>query len=173
MEIEPTHYEAGEALEHYTPGRDLSAFQVESLIRNSDRRNVVASLREAHAALAENEPRQSVEVGKRWKALALQEQWDNWVAERDQLRSEIRRGWECLDQVERELDLLHSRLEEWPAYERVCGRNPLLECIQAIAAQEHIQQFLPVWLKRREEQLQALTQRMSRWAKEHDVEHLV
>jgi hypothetical protein len=47
----------------------------------------------------------------------------------------------------------------------------LLEYIQAIAAQEHIQQFLPLWLERREEQLQGLSQRMSSWAKEHDVEH--
>jgi len=114
------------------PERDLSAFQVECLIRNSDRRNLVSSLREVHAALAGNEQRQTVDIGKRREALALQEQWDNWVVERDQLRSESRRGRECLEQVQRELALLRSKLEEWPAYERVCGRNPLPEYMQAL-----------------------------------------
>jgi hypothetical protein len=72
------------------------------------------------------------------------------------MRTEIKRGWELLEQVQRELAVLRARLDEWAGYEVVCGKNPLSEYMQAIAAKERIEQYLPVWLKRREEQLHAL-----------------
>ena len=102
-------------------------------------------------------------------ALALQEQWDVWFAKRDQMRSEIKRGWEFLEQVQRELAVLRTRLDEWPGYEVVCGKNPLSEYMQAIAAKERIEQYLPSWLKRREEQLHALNRQLEHCARNNSV----
>jgi len=47
------------------------------------------------------------------------------------------------------------------------------EYMQALVAKEHIQQFLPVWIKRREDRPAGALQRMERWAKEQGVEHLL
>jgi len=90
----------------------------------------------------------------------LQGQWDAWSSKRDQMRTEIRRGWEFLEQIQRELAVLRARLDEWAGYEVVCGKNPLPDYMQTIAAKERIEQYLPVWLKRREEQLTALDSQM-------------
>jgi hypothetical protein len=62
------------------------------------------------------------------------------------------------------LATLRSRLEEWPGYETVCGKNPLSEYMQTIAAKERIEQYLPVWLKRREEELHSLSREIERGA---------
>lgn len=82
------------------------------------------------------------------------------VSKRDQMRTEIKRGRELLEQVQCELVVLRARLDEWAGYEVVCGKNPLSDYMQAIAVKERIEQYLPVWLKRREEQLHALDRQM-------------
>jgi len=173
MEIEPMTGDGMGLSEHEAAGKDLSAFQLECLVRNSDNRNLVAPLREVHAALGENEKAEWATEDKRRAALALQEQWDRWLEQREQLRNEIKRGRECLEQVQKDLTLLRARLEEWPTYERICGRNPLPESMQSLLATERIEQFLPGWLRRREDQLQALIWKMEQSAKEDGVEHLL
>jgi len=105
-------------------------------------------------------------------ASALQEQWNSWLTKRDQMRTEIKRGRELLEQIQRELAVLRARLDEWAGYEVVCGKNPLSEYMQAIATKERIEQYLPVWLKRREEQLQALDRQMEHNAARSGAEQL-
>ena len=171
METEPMNWR-GTEIEQEATAADLSAIQVECLIRNSDNRNLIASVREVHATLRES-PGNEATKNKRRTALALQEQWDAWFVERDQLRAEIKRGRECLEQVRREVATLRARLEEWSAYERICGKNPLNDYMQSMAARENIEKFLPSWLERREDQLKSLENKMADYAKEHDVEHLL
>ena len=172
METQPLDWEVAEPIEREAANRDLTTIQVECLIRNSDNRNLVASVREVHAALGGVETTGATE-GQCRAALARQEQWDAWSVEREQLRNEIKRGCECLEQVQGELAMLQARLEDWPAYERICGRNPLPEYMQALAAKRGIAQFLPEWLKRREKRLQELGQQMEQYARLNGVEHLL
>lgn len=173
MEIEPMTWEGMGQIERDNAGRDLSAVQLECLVRNSDNRNLVAPLRQAHAALGETARAELATEDKRKAALALQERWDRWFEQREQLRSEIKRGRECLEQVQKELALLRARLEDWPSYERICGRNPLPESMQSILAKERVEEFLPGWLRRREDQLHALGRKMEQYAREDGVEHLL
>lgn len=105
-------------------------------------------------------------------ASARREQWDTWFNKRDQMRMEIKRGWELLEQVQRELAVLRARLDEWAGYELVCGKNPLSDYMQTIAAKERIEQYLPIWLKRREEQLHALDRQMEHGALQTGTEEL-
>jgi len=173
MEIEPMSWQTTDMLEPEAAGRDPSTIQLECIIRNSDNRNLVAPLREIHALWEETETIEPSTPGKRRAALAVQEQWDRWFEQREILRNEIKRGRECLDQVQKELLLLRGRLEDWPNYERICGRNPLAEYMQSIAAKERIEQFLPGWVRRREEQLRAVELKMEESAKQNGVEHLL
>jgi hypothetical protein len=78
----------------------------------------------------------------------------------EQLLSDIKRGEECLQQLQRELVSLRADLEAWPEYERVCGTNPLAGYLQAISTKEQLVNFLPGWLKRQQEQLQSLSRTM-------------
>ncbi len=103
--------------------------------------------------------------------LAIQEQLGTWCAQRDTLANEIKRGREFLDQVQAELTALRSGLEDWPAYERVCGVNPLPDYLESIAVKEGIERFLPGWLRRRERQLHDLESRMMHRAQENGLEH--
>src|SRR5262249_45828255 len=173
MEVEPVSWETTEELRGESVGRHLTEIQIESFVRNSDNRNLVAPLREAHAALAEAQRTEGVPEEKGKAALAIQEQWNTWSVRREELRNEVKRGRECLEQVRKELAALRVRLEEWPTYENICGRNPLPEYMQSLVAKQHIEQFLPGWVKRREEQLLALGRQMEQRAKQNDVEHLL
>ena len=83
-----------------------------------------------------------------------------WDVQRELLVSQIKRGEECLDQIRRDLAAVRADLEEWPAYERICGRNPLADYLQSISAKEQIVKFLPGWLKRQRQQLQNLNRKM-------------
>src|SRR5947209_1163157 len=140
--------------------------QIESFLRNADETKLVPDLKEARARLAQkSEPRETLGENRR-EAVALQEQWDCWLAQREALRGEIKRGAECLDQVRRDLAITRQQMEEWPAYEWHCGRNPLPEFIHSIWTSEQIEQFLPGWLLRQKEKLDALNRQMEACARQ-------
>src|SRR5690242_17232383 len=121
-----------EALE--TQGRTATLVDIENLFRNADENGLVKPLREAHQGLSgTGETRRQAEQ-QCLAALAIQEQWNAWMAQREQLRNDIRRGREVLDQVRRDLALLRSRVEEWATFERHCGRNPLQDYLEEIVA---------------------------------------
>jgi hypothetical protein len=171
METEALHWEEIQSF-GLDAGRNPSEIQIESLCSNFEQRNLVAPLREAHAALARTEHSKEGEE-KRQAALALQEQWNTWFVQREQLRGEIKRGKELLEQVQGELAALRTHLEEWPAYERICGKNPLFDYLHSIWIKERIEQFLPAWVKRREDQLNAIHSKMELCAKQNGLEHLL
>ncbi len=155
------------------PGLAQGLFEAESLFRNMDPRDLVAPLRTAQAAIAQapalaEETAREIEV-----ALRLQENWEAWLAAREMLRNEVQRGRECLEQVRRELQELRWKLEAWPAYERICGHNPLAHYLQSLDAKERIERFLPAWLEQREEQLAALNTKMATCARQNGLEHLL
>src|SRR6266550_1506978 len=152
---------------------DLREIQIESFLRNADETKLVPHLKEARARLAqENEPSETLGEN-RHEAVALQEQWDSWLAQREALREEIKCGTECLDQVRRDLAITRQQMEEWPAYEWHCGRNPLPEFVHSIWTSEQIEQFLPGWLLRQEEKLNALNREMEACARQSGLEHLL
>jgi hypothetical protein len=153
--------------------RDLNQMEIECLFRNFGRQNLVAPLREACEARAPGTPAPALARDQCLAALELQEQWNAWFAARDQLRSEIRRGRELLEQVRKDIAALRKDLEEWPVYERVCGINPLPEYTQALATKERIEGFLPDWISRQETQLLAITSKMEACARENGLEHLL
>ena len=92
--------------------------QLEVFLRNADEKNLVAPLRAAQARLASahSSPDEAKSEGR--AALALQQQWNSWLDERELLKNEIKRGKECLEQIQDELADMRARLEEWAAYER-------------------------------------------------------
>ena len=137
--------------------KNLSEIEVECLVRNSDQRNLVAALRRCQAGAA----------------LDCQRQWDDLFAQRELLRNQIKRGKECLDQIRNELATLRAHLEEWPDYERICGKNPLTDYMQSISSKERIEQFLPGWLDRQETQLRSINSAMECFAKQNGLEHLL
>ena len=151
----------------------ITDVEVQSLLRNLDQRKVVRPLREAQAGLSAGGSQGVNGVQERRAAIALQQQWDAWLAQREVLSSDIKRGRECLENTHKELASLHATLEDWAGYERICGRNPLLEYMQLLAARERIEEFLPGWLKRREAKLQALNHEMEQCAKQNGLEHLL
>jgi len=163
LEMEVAHWEEMNALAQEVEKDDLSAIEMESLLRNLDEKNVVRPLREAHATAAQNSVIKDG-VMKRRAALALQDQWSGWLAQRELLREEIKRGKECLERVRHEIALTHARLEDWAEYERECGKNPLFHYMDALTANERIEQYLPGWLERREKKLGRLHQQMELWA---------
>jgi hypothetical protein len=173
LEVDLTDWNTLESLNGQGPARPRSEIEVESLFRNFDQRNLVAPLREVRAGLGQPAPAVEGGEAKRQAALALQDQWNTWFTERELLRSELKRGTECLEQIQKELTLLRGRLEEWTAYERICGKNPLLEYMQALAAKERIEQFLPGWMKRKEEQLRVVDTQMLACARQNGLEHLL
>jgi len=154
-----------------TGSEQITEIEVQSLLRNLDHRNLVTPLRE-QAGLTANHG--DGVCARQWRAaLALQHHWDAWLAQREVLRSDIKRGRECLEHTHKELAGLRANLEDWVGYERICGRNPLPEDMQLLAAKERIEQFLPGWLKRRAAQLHALNHQMEQCAKQHGLEHLL
>jgi len=151
---------------------DLTAAELQSLLRNMDRKDLVPPLREVQASAEKDQSRPDVGE-KRRAALALQERWNSWLLEREMLREEIKRGRECLEQVQEDLAKTRAGLEDWARYERQCGQNPLFSSTESLGARERVEQFLPGWLSRREEQLRSLSVEMGRFAREHGMEHLV
>ncbi len=149
------------------------ALQLESILRDVDQANLVAPLRAVKSqpgglARLKAEPREKLQA-----ALALQEQWDTWLGERDRLREEIKRGKECLDQVQRKASALQASLENWAAYEQTCGKNPLIDSAESMLATEQLQRFLPHWLKSREERLRQVTANLESCARQNGLEHLL
>ena len=161
---ETTHLESGVL--------NVTEIEIERLFRNSDQNNLVAPLREARARRSEGGSLKTGE-GQQRAALALQQEWESWLVQRELLRNEIKRGKEILDQVRKELAETREELEAWPAFERICGRNPLMDYMQTLTAKERIEQFLPQWLERREAELTTLNQQMERCAKQNGLEHLL
>ncbi|HSU54547.1 MAG TPA: hypothetical protein VLT36_10845 [Candidatus Dormibacteraeota bacterium] len=170
MELE---LERWEEKAHARAAYELSAAELESLVQNIDQRNLVRPMREAKDSLKHPGPASHDADQKCRAALALQEKWNSWLAEREVLRDEIRRGKEFLDYVEQEMASALARLEDWPAYERQCGKNPLVRDTQSLSTHERIQQFLPGWLRRREERLNALLRDMEQCAQQNGLEHLI
>src|SRR5690348_7473481 len=80
LEMEVTHWERMEGIGEETENFDLSAIEMESLLRNMDERNVVRPLREARAAVAQTGTIKDGAI-KRREALALQEQWNGWLVQ--------------------------------------------------------------------------------------------
>jgi hypothetical protein len=152
-------------------GNDWAATELESVLRNSDQRTLVTPLREARANL-ETANGASQATTKR-AALALQDRWNSWLGQREVLREEIKRGREYLEQAQQELNSIRAGLEEWTGYERECGKNPLLQYTQSLTAKEQVVEFLPSWLKRREERLTALIAEMESCARQNGMEHLL
>ena len=153
--------------------KTASQLELESLLHNFDQKDLVAPLREVIAAQEQFAGAPQGSEKRRQAALALQAKWDELLVQRDLLRNEIKRGKEVLEQTQRELVMLRDRLENWPAFERVCGSNPLLDYMQAIANHEKLEQFLPGWLKRRESQLAALNHNVEETARQTGLEHLL
>jgi len=152
---------------------DLTAAELQSLLRNMDRKDLVPPLREAQASPAALDGIHPDAGQKRRAALALQERWNSWLLEREVLREEIKRGRECLAQVQEELAKTRAGLEDWVLYERQCGKNPLFSSTESLGARERVEQFLPGWLRRREERLRGLSHEMEMFAREHGMEHLL
>lgn len=148
----------------------LTEVEMQSLLRNLDQRNLVTPLREAQAVCGHHGAHAAE---RRRAALALQQQWNDWLSQRELLRGDIKRGRELLEHTRRELAELRSDLDDWAGYERICGHNPLLEHMQSLSAKEQIEQFLPGWLQRREAQLHALNHQMEQCARQNGLEHLL
>jgi chromosome segregation ATPase len=151
----------------------FSDLQLESVLRDIDQANLVAPLREVKTqpggvARFKNEPKE-----KRQAALALQEQWNSWLSERDRLRDEIRRGREALEQIERKAASLRASLEDWAAYEKTCGKNPLIDYAESMLATEQLMKFLPLWLKAREARLREVAADLEACASQNGLEHML
>lgn len=71
----------------------------------------------------------------------------------EELRANIRRGREYLEQVTRELRATQEILEDWPVYEKHCGANPLAQLTRTLVEHQHMADFLAGWLKRQEARL--------------------
>jgi len=78
----------------------------------------------------------------------------------NRLQAEIQRGREFLEQVRNNLSVTRKRLEEWTAYEQHCGTQALALYTQILLPAEQTAQFLPHWLKWRENELEAITRQM-------------
>src|SRR5438552_9487993 len=139
MEFETANWQQAQ-LQHQL--NDLREIQIESFLRNADETKLVPHLKEARARLARRREPNGKAGEKRLAAVALQEQWDSWLAQRETLRDEIKRGTECLEQVRRDLAITRQQMEEWPAYESHCGRNPLPDFMHSISISERVEQFL-------------------------------
>lgn len=70
---------------------------------------------------------------------------------RDLLATEIKRGKEYLERIQKELNDSRSSLEHWSRYEQICSAHPLDHLIEVMSLQEKTQQFLIDWLQRQEQ----------------------
>src|SRR5947209_4104291 len=97
LQVEREHWKNGGRFACSGIGADPSIIEMERFFRNADQNKIVAPLREARAAQAkEQRPKRSTEE-KRRAALALQQRWNGWLQEREQVRNDIKRGKECLE----------------------------------------------------------------------------
>ena len=99
-----------------------------------------------------------------------------WNAAQDRcerLRTEIKRGKEYLEQVKKDLAEQQARFEDWPAYERSCGKNPLAHYAEALLVNERIVAFLPAWLERHERKFQAAETNLEALARESQRQGMV
>jgi len=85
---------------------------------------------------------------------------DSLQNHRSRLQKEIQRGKDYLETIRKELAESRRLMENWPTDERYCGRNPLPQIVQSMTVSERIEEFLPNWLKRREEKLAAITKEL-------------
>lgn len=83
---------------------------------------------------------------------------DSLLQQQDQLRNEIRRGKEYLQQLQKNLDESRTSLEQWNRYELISSIHPLDHLIETMSLQERTQQFLVGWLKRQEQKLAKVTE---------------
>lgn len=166
METEPVSWESAQRISHEMREGTPCGIEAEDFMRNEEKAGIPPSLPEQAGENARLDM-------KRIAALSVPEQRQRWITRREQMCNEIRRGREFLEQVQRELAVLRARMDEWPGYEVVCGKNPLSDYMQAIAARERIEEYLPVWVKRREDQLRALDQQIEHSARQNGVEHLL
>ena len=151
----------------------LSEVEIESLVHNFDEKNLVAPLRQIHASSNNGKARKTASHNQRRAAVALQHKWQSWLVQRDLLRTQIKRGKDCLQQTRKELVAARNDLEDWPAYERICGKNPLIDYMVTLSAKERIAKFLPGWLKRQQAQLNTLNRKIGLCARENELEHLL
>ena len=164
MQVEPVSRNSPNAVDVGT----LSHMDVECLFEDLERSKLaeshpgfeVRSVRKAAGKAADGEEQTD-------SSNSLEERWNLWLFQRDQLRTLIKRGQECLKQVQKELAATRAELEEWPAYEQICGKNPLGDYFQSIAAKEQIAKFLPNWLKRQQDQLQGVSRKINRFARQN------
>ncbi len=98
--------------------------------------------------------------------------WSTLLGQQELLREEIKRGTECLAQVQAELAESRSRLEEWPTYEKRCGRNCLPSLTETVRVNRRVECFLTGWLKRRQAQFAAVEKASSVLAEENCLAHL-
>ncbi|HYV28658.1 MAG TPA: hypothetical protein VFA77_14065 [Candidatus Eisenbacteria bacterium] len=159
METEPVSWNQTERGNRESKEKALSEIEVEDFMRGVESEKRGAPLRDLCGSETDSEHR-----ARQLDERSAQEQWHSRFARCEQMRTEIKRGRELLQQVQTELETLRSRLDEWTGYETVCGKNPLSDYMQTIAAKERIEQYLPVWLKRREEELHSLNREIERGA---------
>jgi hypothetical protein len=148
----------------------LSEMEVQCLVQNLNEKTLVRPLREMHTRSSNGQARKRLSTKHR-KAVALQQQWDSWLVQRELLGSQIKRGKECLEQVRSELAARRADLEDWTGYERVCGKNPLIDYMYFISAKERIAKFLPGWLRRQRTQLNSLNRKMELCARQNSLKH--
>jgi hypothetical protein len=125
---------------------------------DSSEAEAVSSLPQAQTKLPRKPDARVGSENKSPRTARLQE--NSGPHQRELLLSQIKRGEECLNQVRKDLETMRTDLEEWVEYERVCGRNPLIDYLQSISAKERIARFLPEWLKRQRDRLQNLERNM-------------
>ena len=98
--------------------------------------------------------------------LEMEMQWNALLGQQDLLLEEIKRGEECLEQALAELADTTSRLEEWPSYEKSCGRNCLPCLTELVSSNRRIERFLTGWLRRRRAQLDSVTEAIRQMSRE-------
>ena len=144
-----------------------------ALVQNIDPHDLVAPLREVRTMLDDGAPLTQERASKVAGALTLQNLWQDWVAEREQLMAEFQRGSQCLQETRAELAQLRAKLADWSTHEVICGHNPLPELVQTIIVKEQIEKLLPSWLDERQLRLATVTRKMEACAKENGLEHLL
>jgi hypothetical protein len=112
-------------------------------------------------------PRKEVNTKQHCTALELEMQWNTLLGQQDLLREEIKRGEECLEQAQAKVAEAGAWLEEWPTYEKSCGRNCLPCLTESAWTGRRIQRFLTSWLKRRRLQLRSVEQAIYAFAQDH------
>ena len=101
--------------------------------------------------------------------IGTQENWRALLQRRDQLGREIKKGKERLEDIQKELMESRLVLEQWPVYEKQCGRNPLPHLMQSVAAKEHVENFLQGWLRRHKDALAEVVREIEGLARKGDT----